>query len=310
MQMPLLLPAELNVCRRMDSDESLLKLLLSRPPDLIQFLEIACADETWAEAHSDFMRAAIDWAHRQFFQDQLMIEFAYRLAVVFRRHPGVAAAYLPNNIIIKLQDADLSVNTLMYGSSSHYLKDLIRLECRDRMSDSIHLNTVPFDVFEPIHEYIMKGYSDSLSTISQTAGEQVLKLAQLWDLKDFVLECQKALKKWIHQDNVLDILLMSHKEGWLLLRASCYEFLNDLQLDVRLWDSPSETLKFEFLRFSENSLDIFQRLKMVITHLVFGGKTSEQPEFSQVVAICPGLIGLDLSYTDHFSDFLYDIPAA
>jgi F-box and leucine-rich repeat protein 2/20 len=308
MEMPLLLPAELDFCKRVDSEEALQKLLLRHPPDLISFLEIACADETWADAHETFMHDAISWVHQQFFQDQLMIEFAYRLAVVFRRHPSIGKLHLPNNVTLKLQDVDLPINTLMYGSSSQYLKDLVRLECRDRKSDCIYLKDVPFTVVEPIHEYIMKGYSDSLYVKDKDIGEAVLKLAQLWDLKEFIVECQQALQKWITRDNVLDQLLNSHKKGWIELRSGCYEYINHLEWDVRLLDTPAGQFKFEFLRFSENSLQLFDRLRQSITHLVFGGNIPEQPEFSQVVNRCPKLIGLDLSYTHEFTEYFRDIP--
>jgi F-box/leucine-rich repeat protein 2/20 len=309
MLMPFLLPHQLNYCARAETQESLLKLLLKSPPDLILFLETACADETWAEANEPFVHAAIEWVHQQFFQDQLMIEFAFRIAAVFRKHPSLAKLHLPNNLLLKLKDRDLPVNTLMYGSSSHYLKDLIRLECRDRKSDCIYLKDISYTVIEPIHEYIMRGYSESVYVKDKNTGENTLNLAQLWELNEFSLECQHVLKKWIYRDNAIDTLLTSHKKGWLALRSDCYDYINNLQLDARLLESPPETLKFEILRFSENSLQLFNQLRFTITHLVFGGTTTEQEEFSQIVNKCPQLIGIDLGYTLQFTDFLKDIPS-
>lgn len=308
MLMPLLLPPQLNYCARFETQESLLKFLLNNPPDLISFLEVACTDETWSQAHEQFVHSAIEWVHQQFFQDQLMIEFAYRIATVFRKHPDIAKLHLPNNVILKLKDVELPINTLMYGSSSHYLKDLIRLECRDRRSDCIYLKHISYTIIEPIHEYIMKGYSDTLYIKDKTTGEEVLNLAQLWELDEWVLECQHALKKWVSRDNVVNTLLTSHKKGWLAIRSHCYEYINNLQIDVRLLESPLGTLKFEILRFSENSFYLFNQLRHSITHLVFGGSTPEQEEFSQMVNRCPNLIGVDLSYTFQFTEFLKDIP--
>lgn len=309
MQMPTLLPFELDYCKRVDSDEALFKLLQKHPPDLILFLETACPEESWAEAHESFMHEAIVWVHQQFFRDQLMIELASRLAQVLRKYPGLGKLHLSNNVTLKLQDVDLPINTLMYGSSSLYLKDLIRLECRDRKSDCIYLKEVAFNVLEPIHEYIMKGYSDSLYVKDQATGESVLKLAQQWELITFIVDCQQALKKWINRDNVVEQILNCQKRGWKELRSGCYEYLEHLDLDARLLESPIGHLKFEFLRFSENSLQLFEQLRKSFTHLVFGGKTYAQPEFSQVVNNCPRLIGVDLSYTDEFDDHFHDIPA-
>jgi hypothetical protein len=305
MLMPLLLPCKLNFCKTCDSEENLLKVLLTQPPNLILFLETASADETWSDAHTFFMQSAIEWVQQQFFQDQLLFEFAQRLTTVIRKHPTLAQNYLPPNIILKLTDRDLPINTLMYGSSSQYLKDLIRLECRDRKADTIYLKNIAYTVLEPIHEYIMNGYSESLYLKDKVVGEQVLDLAQLWDLRDFKIECQQALKKWIHKGNVIETLLKSHKRNWMSLRSESFDYINQLDLDARLTESSSDRLIFEFLRFSENSFSLFQQLRMNITHIIFSRTTAEEPEFYQTLNACPHLVGLDLSHTQHFSQFHY-----
>src|ERR1700722_121192 len=139
MLMPALLSEKLRYCERAESETALFNLLVKHPPDLILFLESACADETWAESNFEFVNKALEWAHQQFFQDTLMMEFAQRLARVLRKHHSVAKTHLPLNATLELKDKNLPINTLLYGSSSHYLKDLIRLECRDRKSDEIKL---------------------------------------------------------------------------------------------------------------------------------------------------------------------------
>ena len=74
MQLPLLLPKQLNYCEKASHDEDLYTLLLKNTPDMILFLESACADETWANRHQDFMKKSLAWLTIQFFQDRLAMD--------------------------------------------------------------------------------------------------------------------------------------------------------------------------------------------------------------------------------------------
>jgi F-box and leucine-rich repeat protein 2/20 len=308
MWMPILLPEKLNYCERAATSSELFDILVKYPPDLILFLEIACSDETWSEANFDFLHQAIAWVNQQFFQDTLLMEFAQRLGHVFRKHPSVARPHLPLNAVLKLKDKDLPINTLLYGSSSEFLKETIRLECRDRKSESINLREIPFHIFEVVQDFIEKGNVEGIYVKDKDAAEKVLELAIAWELPELAKESQWFLTKWITRDNFLETLLKAHRKGWDYLRKGCFEFINFLGLDAQLIDSAPERLAFEFLRFSENSLALFHRLTPFITDLVCGGTTTQDEPFKKVVNECPRLLCVDISYSYAFSTYLKDLP--
>lgn len=308
MIMPALLPERLRYCEKAESELALFELLKKYPPDLISFLETACADETWAESHTQFVKLGLDWAHNQFFQDSLMMEFAQSLAKVLRKHSSIARTHLPLNFTWKLKDKDLPANTLLYGTSSHYLKELIRLECRDRKGDAIHLEEIPFDVFMPVDQYITKGNVEAVYVKSKETVEAILTLSLVWNLPELGDECQRFLKKWINRDNIVDTLLAAHRNGWSILRSACMEYMNFLSLDFRLADTAPDRFGFEFLRFTEISLEFFNKFKAYITNLMFSGDSTADPAFGKVIHECPNLICLDLSYSHSFTDYLKEIP--
>lgn len=308
MMMPALLPDKLRYCEKAKSETDLFNLLITYPPDLILFLEICCSDETWAESHEKFLHLGLNWAHSQFFQDNLMMEFAQRLAKVLRKHPSLARSHLPMNGILKLKDRELPINTLLYGSCSHYLKELIRLEFRDRGSQSLNLTDISSEVFMPIDEFITRESEESIHVKTKDTVEAILSLALVWNLKELADTCQKSLKKWLNRNNAVMELIKSHQNGWSILRNACMQYINEQYQDFCLVATPPEQLAFEFLRFTEVSLDFFNAFKAYITNLICSGSTTADPTFTQVVTACRRLKCLDLSYSLQFTDFLKEIP--
>jgi F-box and leucine-rich repeat protein 2/20 len=309
MLMPALLPEKLKYCENIESQQALFELLVKHPPDLILFLESACSDETWAENHSLFLNQAIKWVHDQFFQDSLMMQFAKRLAHVFRQHLSVTKLHLPLNITIELKDKSLPISTLLYGSSSEFLKDLIRSECRDKHSSQIQLREVSYNTFIAIDDYISNGNAETIDLKDQQTVEAVLKIAFDWNLLDLIEKGQRSLKKWVSPRTAFETLIRAHHKGWTLLRKTCIEYLNSLHLDFCLVDKDHENLAFEFLRFTENSLSYFHQLQPFLTTLIFSGKTTADPQFSELMKHCSHLKCLDLSYSETFTDYLKNIPS-
>lgn len=309
MLMPALLPEQLQYCQKAESQRALFDLLKKFPPDLILFLEAGCSDETWAEDHAEFISLGIEWVHTQFFQDNLMMEFAQQLTKVLRKHTSIARMHVPLNVTLKLKDRELPISTLMYGSCSLFWKELIRLECRDRNSNVISLTEISYDVFTPIDEFITKGSVEGIHVKTKETVESILALSLIWNLPELGDACQRSLKKWINRDNMIETLIETHRNGWSILRAECMNYMNDLNLDFCFHDSKPEQLLFEFLRFTETSVDFFRRLNWLVTHLIFSGNTTADPTFSKLVNECPTLRGLDLSYSHLYTDYLQNIPS-
>src|SRR5262245_29228513 len=133
MELPALLPQELTYTSVATTDKILLHMLEKIPHDFIIFFEYACADETWSGNHHEFMRNAIQWLTQQFFQDQLLMVFAQKAAQAIREHIHNLESAIYNNLTINYGSGNsTSVSSLLWGSSSEYLRTLIRREGRDR----------------------------------------------------------------------------------------------------------------------------------------------------------------------------------
>jgi F-box/leucine-rich repeat protein 2/20 len=308
MELPALLHKSLLYTADATNEEMLYRLLEAEPSHLINFLTQACEDETWAENHPQFMRSAIVWVTEQFYYDRLMMPFAQHIAKAIRPHFTVLEPFLPTNLTFQLKDKDVLVNGLLYGSSSEFLRELLRRECRDRRSYKLLLKKIPHSIFSAIHEYINKGTTFALLLKDEKELIKVLNLAISWDLTELSMESQRLLKKYLTRENVLDTLLTAHNKHREVLKEECFNYINALKLGCRFEKRGPDTLAFEFLEFTENSMEIFDAVKEIITHLICGGDITDQPEFVKVVNQCPKLICLDISHSKIFSEKLKEIP--
>lgn len=309
MLMPSSLPAHFKKYETSDSDKALFEMLVRNPPDLTLFLEYGCSDETWAMGHSEFLNKAVGWVHSQFFQDRLLMETVQKLADVFRNHLAFITPYLPLNVTVKLKDRDQPINTLFYASSSEFLRELIRLECRDRKSKYLYFKELEFLEFSILDDFLVKRITDTLFAKDEKTVSKVLEIALAWDLPELAKVCQNFLKKWINRENVFDTLLNAHKNGWTILREECYDYVNNLAFDMRFVNTPGEQMAFEFLRYTENSMEVFKKVHSYITKLICSGTTTDERGFKKVVKQCPRLICLDISYSNSFTDYLKEIPS-
>ena len=308
MQLPALVPKSLEFASEVANDSALFTALVKEPPNLIKFLTRACADEMWAELHAPFMTQSLTWVTNQFFQDKLLMSFAERLASAIRPHYTSMSAFLPKNLTLKLSDRDLPMNSLLLSSSSEYLRELIRRECRDRRKNYLLLKEVPYNYFDVIEEYVTTGEYKDLIRKERTQVVKILRLAMLWQLQELGDGCQEVLKLYITRENVFETLMRAHKNQRKLLRQACYDFVNNLNLGYRFEDRGIDSLVFEFLEFTENSLEAFHKVCKQITHLIMGGSLPVEDPFVTVLKECPKLFCVDLSRTNEFYDQFKELP--
>ena len=309
MLLPALMYKSLRHLQEIPDDGTLFKTLKSNPPQLIKFLVRACEDETWAEEHREFMSSALNWVTEEFFQDRLLMEFAQKVSKAIREHYSVMQLYFPLNLTLKLKDKDLNVNSLLYSSSSEYLRELIRRECRDAKSREWLLKSISFDLFSSIHEYITTGSTFDLYRKDRPELIKILNLAMLWELDGLSIACQNQIKKYLTPENMFDMMIKAHQKRRSVLREAAFEFINSFKLGFRLENRGIEALAFEFLDFNESSLNAFETLRELITHLICAGKITEADEFTLVIKRCPKLICLDISRSDNFSDHLKEVSS-
>lgn len=307
MQLPILVPSNLLYCAEFESDESLFAALLKHPPSLIQFLEAACYDETWALHHIGFMNSACNWCTQQFFQDKLDMKLARNLAQVMRSHFSLSR-YYPRDITIKFKDGEAQVNSLLYGSASEFLHEKIRRECRDFRKNILDLPDVGYEEFQFINTYLNENTLHDLYQKEKPAVVKILKLALQFELLDLVKAAENFLKGFISSENVADILIESQQNSWVYLRQSCFDYMNNLHLGMHFEERPIDQMAFEFITFNENAWAFFDKVRPYITELIFSNAAIEDPDFAKALHRCPRLRCLDISYTKSFSEYLKEIP--
>lgn len=309
MQLPALIYKSLRHLEEISDDSTLFNTLKENSSQLIKFLTRACEDETWAEDHGEFMREALSWVTEEFFQDRLLMEFAKKIATPIRQRYGTMQLYLPLNLTVKLKDRDFKVNSFLYSSSSEYLRETIRRECRDAKSREWMLKEIPFDQFKVIHDYVTTESIFELYRKDRKDLIKILNIAMLWELEGLSVEAQNQIKKYLTPENMFTTLIKAHQKRRSVLRRHTFDFINAFKLGFRLEDRGIEYLAFEFLDFNESSLQAFETLRELITHLIFSKKMTEEKEFPMVIKKCPHLICLDISRSEAFSDFLTEIPS-
>jgi F-box/leucine-rich repeat protein 2/20 len=366
MLLPALLPKEYAFYSAAKTEEELLKLLLERPTDLINFFEYACDDETWSSNHSEFMQEVLKWFTVQFLNHRLPLEIATRVMNAFQLHYSILKDYIPLNLTINSETATFELNSLLFAARSERFHDLIRkrdveqkknstltpltefppnlentplakairkaemkIRAEEMQKQDTHeevpldqevvltLNIIPYDLFSKIAIFIMQGTVPNLWREDKGFLLKLLHEATTYELTELKEECEEILKRYIAQENVFDLLILSHKEKWTNLRQSCFNFLNERSLGIRL--SPGEHKRidvsqkdifpfaFEFFDFREPALEVFEKLNLYVTHLICSGSLTEDVHFSEVVRACPHLISIDLSRTLEFSERLMDL---
>src|SRR5262249_19595049 len=60
--------------------------------------------------------------------------------------------------------------------------------------------------------------------------------------------------------------------------------------------------------FQMRTMDVFERVKNNITHLICSGDLTRDPTFSKVLGQCPKLLSLDISHSTDFTEQLKSIP--
>lgn len=308
MLLPALLPKKLQLYEQSSSDKELLENLLQNPKDLIDFFEYACSDETWSELHDEFTKSVLEWLTDQFFQNRLPKEMAQRAAKSIQEHIGILKSFLPKDILVAFKDKTFSINSLLLGSSSDFFHDLLLKECRDKNQTTLAIKNVSEETFYLIEEFIFTGEVANLWRKTQAELMNILKEAAELRLKGLCDACEVILKRYIDRGNVIDMLIMAHEHRLLILKDACIDIIDTLNYGVRLEKTAIDNFSFTFLEFQPRSLDIFEKVRIYITHLSCGGILTQFSEFSDVIKRTPKLFALDISRSQNFSDRLNDIP--
>jgi hypothetical protein len=243
----------------------------------------------------------------QFFQDRLGFEPVHHLVKVIRNHYPILKEFIPKNISVKLIDNDFNISSLMYSAYNQLFKEIIKRECRDtkKMNLKIDLN---YYIFSIIDEFICQGTTQRLTQMKKLDVVQVLKFAQKWEIEELSLICQHILKAFLSAESAVPMLLEAHLNGWSKLKEECCQFINHFRWGVQLSAPAGDQLACEFTEFTDNGLDLFDKIKAYITRLVCRRKVSEEAAFAKIVKSCPRLDCLDLSLSYSLPPAFKEVP--
>lgn len=307
-RMPALLTKELFFCEKAANEGNLLDLLVKRPPDLIAFFEVACADETWCEQYSGFMRKILGWITFQAFQDKLLMDLCKKAVKAIQAHFFVLEPMIPYNIMFKLKDANVHVNSLLFSVASPFFRELFLREIRDKNKVALAMPDISQSTFRSIEEYVNTGQVANLWRMGEQEILYLMKQGQQWNIPDFTALCEKSLARYFTKENVFDLFFMAHEGRLPILKDLAIEFINSFNESFKLIPRGLDRVAFEFIQFSESALKNFELFRNKITDLICTGTLSESDFFSVVVNQCPKMTFLDISGSRFFMDTLLEIP--
>lgn len=318
MLLPALLPKEYSAYASAETEEALLTALVAHPDDFVTFFEYACDDETWSITYTTFMKAALKWFTDRFLRNQLSLESAKRIVNAYELHFSILRNFIPLNLTVVVQKQSFQLNSLLFGVRSERFRDLIRAQHPQDSEVKLTLNDISTDLFSKIAEFCTVGNVVNLWREDLNYLFRLLNEATRLEIFGLQEQTEEVTKRYINKTNVIDILLQSHEKSWKKLRQSCFDFINDQAIGVKLSTgyhkridvSQKEILPlaFAFFDFREAALDLFERLRNHITQLICGTLIDEIP-FSYVVNACPQMISLDISRSLEYSDRLEDIDS-
>ena len=324
MEEPAFLPQQLYKYLQVETDAELF-VLLQNGDDLLYFFEYAVEDETWSDQHGVFFTSFFTWVSVQFFQERLPQKATEKIVTAFYQHYSILYSFLPLDITIRVEKQDFLANRLLYGVSSDFLHALVHpveavsseenLPQENSFTAKTPINlATPAWSFPHLHAFIMTGTAATLWKERQEQLFLILKEAQRLGVYQFALFCEKILKRYIDSSNAATLLKAAHKESWFLLKQTCCQQIDEAAKGVKLEHTEIEAAAlqwldtppfvFEFIYFSDTSLDLFFFFQELITHLICGGNLVQEPPFEEVVQKLPLLISLNISHSKSFSEYL------
>lgn len=316
MQAPDFLSVDLQPYMAFSTDTELFQALSRKPPDLIAFFEIACADEEWMKKHQPFIRLTVRWSAKSFYLNRLPVYYARQLASTIRTYYSSLrpllffqpALFSTFKLIVEGQTC--LVNSFLFGTSSPFFKDVFTNyfnEFRDQWTVS-HLSIA---IFEWIERYAMKGTVEDLWKCEYHELLAIMRQAKNWNFPGLVKDCAQMLKKYVDRDNVVDMIIKAHKQFFFEWKMVGCEVFNQHYAGLRMLEVDQESdFKVEILDFRQETLDLFHRLAPFITHLAFAGNLSSSLYYGKLVDACPKLIGMDLSGSTEYDNQFDDLPGS
>lgn len=308
MLLPLEIPLELKKYEKYQTDQELVEEIQKHPAELKTFFLYACEDETWAESHLFALIGLLNWLTEAHLNRNFPSVFFDHLLTPIQKHIHVLKPLIPLDLNIKIDNRENLTNSLLLSLQSHYFRRRLMNECRGKKNPVINVTEIPVPIFQLINEFIFMGEIKDLWKTPADELWAIIAAVAPFGFSPLVEAIEKVLRRYIDRSQAFEMLIRAHRKHLQILQNACIEFINPLDLGVRLQITPVEYLSMEFLDYKDYALEAFKQLSSDITHLVFSREMTIDPQFKIVINKSPKLIGLDLSDSTIASTDLIEIP--
>lgn len=309
MEFPSLLPKELSLYFDNKSEETLFASLVKHSDDLVLFFENAVDDETWTSNHEVLVAKLLEWLTQQAYLDHLSSSNYKITAHAIKKHHLILKTLLPENILIKFKDAEVSFNGLLLAAASDFFRQLL-IQASIKDSTELSFPQMTLYEFSPISSFLCTENVPDLLTRGSEEIIELIKRANAWELTDLSVVSEHTLKKYINAENAFEMLARAKHEYWPHFAQHCIDFINQRDWQFKLSIPSHERLTFEFLNFHERTLNFFEELRPLITDIICSENLIEESQFGLILKECPNLFALNISRTNVFSNQLQEIPAS
>lgn len=296
MQLPALLPNELQRYYSAKDDIDLFTAIKDNLSDLIPFFIAACDDQTWVEEHSLFITKTIEVLTRRYFRQHIPFETASLIAKTIRTHWKQLNEMVVKDLTVAYRGEDYLVNSLLFITDSIYLRQIVFNECVGKDRKFFKLRDPPFDkeFFDAYLVYCQEG--DLPDLWHQKADELIsfMKMALNSECKPLEMLAAETYRRYLDKSNVFENTLMAYQCRWNALFIVCCKYANEIQSGITfIIDKP--TLAIELHDYLDDTLKIFEIFKKDVSQLTCKGKLADKPTLTQLVNSCSSLYALDVS---------------
>lgn len=302
MEFPYGLSPRLNHYTNQDSEEAFFDELSKNNSDFLLFFDEACDNETWIVSHEELTRKMLEWLTQRFLEDKLNLKEAKDIRQKINKHIHIFRSLIPYNLSFKVEDVVFKENSLLFASASEYFHQLIQVKYHED-NLKIKLKDITLKSFRYIEEYINTGAVSNLWREDHSDIYDLLEISTEWDLPGLMQECEDIYKRYINEDNALDVLIKSQGKPWFYIKKICIEKIHLKRLDIEVTQYSQNELTVEFIKFTDRALDSFHVLKEYVAKVVCGKDLINERVFGGILQQ-HSIKALDVSGTRDFSEQL------
>jgi len=298
---PDLLPKKLAFCMKAKTQEGLLALLEGESDEaLVSFFEVATDDETWTVDHQDFIIATLQWFSVEFSERRLRMAHGARVVSQIHKHSDVLVPLLPKDMEVEVEGGKFATSALLFGVQSPFFLGLIERNYKKGQRLQLSFSDVNEEEFRVLLEGVHYGLIETLWRKPFEELQDLLYQAGQWQLRTVIRQCADVLRRYVTEENVVELLSIAQSQAMPELREVCCEELNSKALGVHFASLGEAEFLMRVEEHRERNQKLIHDIAPLVTQLALRGKSGEGRQAEQLLRRCGSVRGLDLSESEGF----------